>query len=268
MRNIARLALLGAALSVLPSAAGAQSLAPAGRDLLTHAAASYYTLAEHGFTGARCAVTPDWTVVIGKPRSDPASQAGFAIFDALRFALSMDAKGNVRLDKQDTGSGRSAGQAQGIRQMFDGFDQEIGGFFGTWTLFGLHPVIPPPTQAGVAVGPRANGYRITYKEGDADVVMDTDRAGVVTRLLVTAPAFVSTIDPTFDRTPEGLILTRYVADYLPASGPGKTHLTADISYQTVNALRFPAVIRIDSVYDGQPAKILQTLSACQVTRSR
>jgi len=265
MRDFVRL-LIAAAIAALPASAAAQA-ANANSALMTRLGANYYSLKRLGFGGARCRVTPDWTVVLGQPRSNPQFQTAFTLLDQLQFVLAIDSEAGIKLDKKDTGTGHTAQQTASIQQIFAGLDQELGGFFSTWSLFMIQPPTPAPSQADLVVAPQPGGYRLSYKDGHSEVRMETNRAGEISHLAVSAVRFISAIDPTFVHDPAGLVLTHYVADYLPASGPGKAHLVVDISYQTVGGLKTPDVIRISTIYDGTTANSAVTLSECQVTRS-
>lgn len=264
MRDFTRL-LIAAAVAALPASATAQA-SNANAALMRRLGADYYSLKRLGFGGARCRMTPDWTVVLRQPRSNPQFQNAFAMLDQLQFVLTIDSEGGIKLDKKDTGTGRTAQQAASIQQIFAGLDQELGGFFSTWSLFMIQPPTPAPSQADLTVAAQAGGYRLNYKDGDSVVRMETNRAGEISHLAISAPSFTSTVDPSFAHDPAGLVLSHYVGDYLPASGPGKTHLVVDISYQTVGGLKVPDVMRLSTVYDGTVADAAATFSQCQVTR--
>ncbi|THD80952.1 MAG: hypothetical protein E7812_05970 [Phenylobacterium sp.] len=267
MRGVGRLILcvvLAYPVLAYPGAAAAQP--DAKTRLLTQARAAYYSLNRQGFAGARCQATPDWAMVLGHPRSDPQFKSAFAILDALQFSISVNADGGATIDKKDSGAPRPAQTAASIQQLFAGLDQELTGLFSTWSLFAIKPATPDPTQA-VTLTPRPGGYHLSYKDGDAAVDMDTSAQGEISRVDVRSAGFVSNILPRFQHDPTGWILTSYVADYVPANnGPGKTHLTVDITYQTINGMKFPSTVAVDTIYDGASAKNRVAFSDCQLTR--
>jgi hypothetical protein len=259
LRVLAILALAAA----IPTAASA--LPPARAAMLTKAAASYYSLNRLGFTGLRCEVKLDWSVLMGQPRDKPELQSAFTLLDSLRFMATIDAKGDVKIDKKDTGTGRTPQQTASIQQIFDGLDMALTGLFQTWSVFAIKPPVPLPTQPGLAVADQPGGYRLTYKEGEERVVMDTNLSGEITHLDRFSTDAVSRLEPQFAHETGGLILNHFVGDSVPASGPGKTHLVVDLTYQTVGGLRVLSTVKFEGVYDGAPYKVALAFTGCLAT---
>lgn len=227
--------------------------------------AAYYSLPREGFGGVTCALTPDWETTIGKSRSDPNVANAFKIFDELKFTTRVDAQGGAVVDAVDTGAPRQGDVASGVQQIFQGEDLTVRGFFATWSLFMVNSPFPPAGTAAT-VTPQAGGYRIAYKEDEADVTLDLERNLTVTRVEVRAPAFRSVVEPVFRPSSKGLVLTRYVGDYVPSSGSGVTHLVVDVDYQTVSGMQIPSVVNVSSTLDGQPAKVRTLFSGCRVAK--
>ncbi|MDB5442023.1 MAG: hypothetical protein JWP73_399 [Phenylobacterium sp.] len=265
MRHVGHLAVLALCSALALPAAAAE---PDSRtSLLTRARASYYSLAREGFAGARCRVIPDWAPLLGPLASQPQGQRAIAILETLQVSVAINAMGQATVTTKDPEPTRDPAVAAGIKQVFSGMNQALPGFFDSWSAFMINPPVPGP-QTPMQITPLAGGRRLAYKDGAANVLMDIDPAGQVTRLNVTAAEFVSSMLPTFEHAPRGLTLSRYVADYEATGGDAasKVHLAVDIAYQTVNGLRIPGVLKLTGVYGGQAFNMKLTFADCQADR--
>jgi hypothetical protein len=258
-----RLLIAVTGLLVLPQVAAAQPVDKAR--LLTQSRAVYYSLASHGFAGAKCRIVPDWTVALGKPRSDPGLKTAFELLDKLQFTIAVDANGATKVERVDSTVAPNPQSETGFQQILGGLREAMEGFFTTWRLFMIDRPLPEPGQE-VAITEQAAGYHLAYKDGGADVGTDMGRTGVVSRIAVRSPTFASVIDPTFTRDASGLVLAGYVADYTPNSGSGKTHLDITLTYQTDRGMKIPSTMMMDSILDGAPTKMRLDFTECQISR--
>jgi len=266
LRSIQAVAL-AVVIAIAPLAAQAQPPSPGDAALLGKFRQRYYNLPRAGFVSATCKVVPDWSVMLGMPRTDPKGAAAYAILDQLHFTATIDAHGGVKTDKQNGATGLNAQQQAGIQQIFAGMDQTLTGFVQTWQLFVISAPTPSPSQPGVKLTPTAGGYRITYREAPAtDVSVDTDREGKVSHLAVKSEEFNSTIDAQFEPTPEGLLLNHYVGHYVASEPGANTDLVVDIAYQTVGGVRLPSQLGVQGKNGASPFKATFAFTGCQVTR--
>ncbi|MBC6982169.1 hypothetical protein [Caulobacter sp. 17J80-11] len=227
--------------------------------------AAQYSLQRQGFGGVTCTLTPDWETTLGQSRSDPGMTGAFEIFDQLKFTTWVDAEGAAAVDGVDAGAPRQGDAAAGIEQIFQGADDAVRGVFFTWSMFMVNSPFPP-SGAAATVTPQAGGYRVAYKEGDADVTVHLERNLTISRVEVRAPAYRATIEPVFRPSSKGLVLTRYVADYVPTAGPGVTHLTVGVDYQSVSGMQIPSMIDVSSTLDGEPSKLRAFFSGCRMAK--
>jgi hypothetical protein len=258
-----RLLAAAAGLLLLPRVAAAQPVDKAR--LLTQSRAAYYSLNQAGFAGAKCRIVPDWTVALGKPRSDPSMQTAFGLLEKLQFTIAVDASGATTVERIDSTVAPNPQAEAGFQQILGGLRQAMDGFFTTWRLFMIDRPLPEPSQ-DVAITEQSGGYHLAYKDGDVDVATDMARTGVVSRISVRSATFASVIDPTFMRGASGLVLAGYVADYTPNAGPGKTHLDITLAYQTDRGMKIPSTMMMDSVLDGAPTKMRIDFTDCQISR--
>ena len=107
-----------------------------------------------------------------------------------------------------------------------------------------------------------------YKEGTADVVTVMDKDFVINSLTVTAPTFTSTIQPKFNKTPKGLLLTAYNATYGSGKPEETTLLNVQIGYQEVNGLQMIQRMDLLGSYGGTPFAVQVAMSGYQVTKKK
>ena len=108
-------------------------------------------------------------------------------------------------------------------------------------------------------------YRISYKDGPADVVTTMGKNMIITEVKVNSKDFISSVRPRLTRTAKGFVLSGYTADYKPTSGPGAVKLELKIVNEPVNGLQLPTNLVLDSVLDGAPTHMELAFSDHQVT---
>lgn len=235
------------------------------KEVIRQARAAYYSLRGLGLAEFRASMTPNWEVVLkDQMRSDPQSaQAGLKLLNGLHFTVSMDSAGVVKVDHSTDGPPPNEQVASGFNQIYSGMDQAISGFFQSWSPFML--TSPFPAVEGVyELEDHGGEYRLSYKDGTADVVTLMNKDLVITELRVSSPEFVSSFRPQFSRSPKGLVLTGYSADYQPTSGKGVVKLIVQLEYQEVSGLQLPRKLNLDSRYDGEPTQMELVFADYQV----
>jgi hypothetical protein len=252
-----------AALSSLLSA----QATPDQRGLLRQARQSYYGLRNEGLAAFQCNIKPDWKALLADQRKqDPAAaDQAIATLSQLLFTVSLSADGKVKVTHSDL-SGQSQQMMTALAQIYGGMEQMTSGFFDTWTMFVLSPPFPGLASEYrlEAVGPQ---YRLSYREEPAaDVVTTMDRDFAISDLRVTTPEFLSTIQPSFTKTPKGLLLSGYEAHYQSEKAEETTNLKVRIGYQEVERVQMLYKLDLSGTYGGTPFAVLLTFSDCQVTK--
>jgi hypothetical protein len=158
---------------------------------------------------------------------------------------------------------QSAKQREGFDQIYSGMDQAVSGFFSTWSMFMLNTPFPS-AETEYELEDLGKQYRLTYKDGSADVVTLMSKDLIITEVKVTSAEFTSSVRPQFTRTAKGLVLSGYTADYQPTSGPGVVKLDVKMEHQPVSGLQLPVSLIADSVLDGAPTHIELAFSDRQV----
>ena len=254
----------------LPYAGGAdqadKNKADKGRkELIQRARGSYYSLRGLGLVSYESSITPNWKVTLkDQIKAEPSSaEASLKLLNGLHFAMTLDADGNVKVTHKTDVVPPNQQVADGFNQIYGGMEQAVSGLFTTWSVFMLTSPFPE-VESDYKLEETADEYRLSYKDGEADVTTLMTKELVITEIAVRTSAFSSSIKPTLIKTKQGFVLTGYEGNYEPKSGPGTTHINAQFDYQDVNGLQLPQKVNLDAVYDGTPNQMELTFADYQV----
>jgi hypothetical protein len=225
----------------------------------------YYSLRAHGLDEFQATVKPNWEQVLkDQSVSDPEqAQAALKLLNGLHFTMLLDKDGKVTVNHRADTEAPNEQVRQGFDQIYSGIDQAVSGFFATWSLFMLTSPFPA-IDSDYKVEDLGSQYRLSYKEGPSDIVTLMNKDLAITEIKVNSPQFISIVKPQVVKTDVGFMLTGYVGEYTPTSGPGVVHLDVKIRHEAVNGLQLPATLIADSVYDGTPTHMELTFSEHQV----
>jgi hypothetical protein len=236
--------------------------------LLGQARQSYYNLRDRGLASFQCSTTPNWEVLLhDELKSNPdGASAAIKTLSQIRFTTSLAADNSVKLTHNDL-PGQSQHMMDALRQIYGGMEQMTSGFFDTWKLFMLSPPFPE-VGSQYHLEPLGSQYRLTYKDGPADVVTTMSRDFAITNLQVTTPDFNSSIQPTFTRTSQGWRLNGYEASYQSQKPEEATHLKVLMDYQDIEGLAILKNLYLSGSYGGSPFAVELAFSGCQVTKKQ
>src|SRR5437868_4750330 len=237
------------------------------KEIIQHARDSYYNLREHGLVEYQAVIKPNWELVLADQlKSDPeGAQRGLKLLNGLHFSMSVDSRNKLKVDHQTDNPPPNEQVAAGFNQIYSGLDQAVGGFFDTWSLFMLGSPFPG-VESEYQVQDLGNQYRLSYKEGDADIVTTMTKSLVILEMQVTSSTFKSSIRPQLMATATGFVLSGYQGDYTPTSGPGVVHLNINIRSQEVEGLQLPQTLVVDASVDGSPTNMELKFSDYQVKK--
>jgi len=235
------------------------------KQVVQRARDSYYSLRRLGLVSYESSITPNWKVTLkDQIKADPpGADASLKLLDGLHFAMSLDPSGNVKVTHHTDVVPPSRQVADGFDQIYGGMEQAVSGLFATWSVFMLTSPFPE-VESDYKLEETAGEYRLSYKDGEADVTTRMTKELVITEITVQTSAFSSSIKPTLIKTQQGLVLSSYEGNYEPKSGPGTTHINAQFDYQDVNGLQLPHKVNLDAVYDGTPNQMELTFADYQV----
>ncbi|HXO37935.1 MAG TPA: hypothetical protein VN872_04830 [Candidatus Acidoferrum sp.] len=249
----------------LVAAAQSQTSAPDRKKVLEEGRHAYYSLRGAGLDEFRATIKPNWALVLkDQIKSDPAAaQAGLKLLNGLHFSMLLDRSDKVTVTHHADIAPSNEQQRQGFDQIYSGMDQAISGFFTTWSVFMLNSPFPT-ADSDYKLEDLGTQYRLSYKDGSADVVTMMGKNLIITEIKVNSPEFISSVRPQFVHTAKGFVLTGYDADYKPTSGPGVVKLTLKMDHAPVSGLQMPTSLVMDSVMDGAPTHMELAFSEHEV----
>ena len=241
--------------------------APSKQLLLTQAIQSYYNLRTQGLTTFQCTLSPDWESVLKEERKqDPAAaDAAIKVLNQLHFTGTLGEDGKMTVAHNDL-PGQNKQMMDALQQIYSGMEQLTTGFFETWSLFMLNHPFPDPAGDYNLESIPNDKYRVSYKEGDADVVTTMGHDFAITELKVTTADFTSSIFPQFTKTPNGFVLSSYDSNYQTKNPAEATKLKVLVDYKEVEGLSLVQKLNVSGTYGANPFGIAVTFSACQLTK--
>ncbi|MGB9464679.1 MAG: hypothetical protein WBR10_06170 [Candidatus Acidiferrum sp.] len=253
---------------VLSFALASSSIAqePNKTEFLKKARQTYYSLKSEGLAEFQCSMTPNWEFLLQDQRkADPTSiDAAIQKLQALHFGLTLGLDGNAKVTHNELPA-ENEQVASGLKQVYSGMEQMASGFFQTWSAYMISPALPDP-GVDFQLELVGSGYRVTYKDGTADVVTTLGQDFVMTDQRIKTSEFDTTIKPQFKKGPKGFILAGYQASYRGATAAEATELNVAIDYQEVNGLQFPQEILLSGSYGATPFKAKVAFTGCQATK--
>jgi hypothetical protein len=234
--------------------------------VLGQARGAYYNLRSQGMAGFQCDVSPNWELLLKDLRQQNPEGATNAIktLNQLHFTTSLSADDSVKVTHNDL-AGQSPEMMSALKQIYGGMEQMASGFFDTWKLFMLAAPFPEVSSQYRLESVGAQ-YKLSYKEGTADIVTTMGHDFAISNMTVVTPDFNSAIQPIFTRTPKGLRLASYEATYQSQKPEEATHLKVAVDYQDVDGLSLLQKLTLSGTYGGSPFAIELGFSGCQVTR--
>lgn len=234
--------------------------------LMRQARGAYYNLRNEGMVSFQCTIVPNWDLLLAdeKKQNPDAAAAALAKLNQLHFVVSMAPDGSVKITHNDL-PGESDKMKAALAQIYSGMEQMTTGFFDTWKLFVLDPPFPE-VGSDYQIEDKGTRYRLTYKEGAADVVTMMDKQFAVQDLSVTTASFDSTIRPSFADSGKGFLLNGYDATYNSGDAAEATQLKVGIGYQDVDGLQMLQKLDLSGTYGGSAFTVQLTYSDCQVTK--
>jgi hypothetical protein len=263
VRLCASLLIIGCVL--VPISVQAQDLGNK-QALLGQARGAYYNLRSQGMASFQCDVKPNWELLLKDLHQQNPEGATNAIntLNQLHFTTSLATDDSVKVTHNDL-AGQSPEMMSALKQIYGGMEQMASGFFDTWKLFMLAAPFPEVSSQYRLESVGAQ-YKLSYKEGTADIVTTMGHDFAISNMTVITPEFNSAIQPTFTRTPKGLRLASYEATYQSQKPEEATHLKVSVDYQDVEGLSMLQKLSLSGSYGGSPFAIELAFTGCQVTR--
>lgn len=261
--NCASSATLMACLLLLSISASARA---EDGDTLTKARSIYYAAKERGLKGFQCAAIPNWAVVLGDLMASNPAQAKSAIAKLEQLKFIVKAGPDIATEvTHNTLKAENEKQANGLKQVYSGMEQELSGFFQTYSAFMFTRPIPEP---GVPfdLKPQGDAWLLSFKEGETSVSEKLDKDYVIEDMTVKGTDFQGTIKPSFKKTGGLLLLTSYQATYDNGNAGQKTDLHVDVEHQVLGDFVVPQKLGLNGSYGTGKFASEVTFAECQLVK--
>ncbi len=225
--------------------------------LADRAQKAYYNLFSRGFNGFTATIEPNWEVILGKA----ATTQNLKVFRALRFTLSVDARGTVAVTYQTANPDKVRLEPY-AKQIHANVEGLVTGFFSTWSTFVVTSPFPI-RDAQTRIEDGTNEHRLLFKTRSADAILTLTNDLLISELKLTGPSGKRTIKPAFQKTTEGLLLSSFSSTFEPVNeGLLSTTLDVQIEYQQVTGMRLPHKVRIKGMHGSEPIEAELAFTQC------
>jgi hypothetical protein len=268
-QGLARLGAVVFGIALLAAAMQAQTIdkqAPtaADKEIVKEARQSYYSLKDQGLAAFQCTMVPHWRLLLTEQNLDATKvDRAVVLWNNIHFSVSLEAGGEAKVTHNEV-SAENAERAKGLSQIYSGMEQMTTGFLQTWSVFTMTPALPE-VDGEYQLDKTAPEYRLSYKDGTADIVTLLNRDFAMSSLKTTTSEFDSTITPQFKKTGKGLLMIGYHATYKDKSAADTTELQTVIDYQAVDQLQLPQKLDLKGTYGGSPFHVEVAFSGCHAT---
>lgn len=236
------------------------------REIIRQARLSYYNLPNEGFAGFQVTVVPDWALMLKQELGTDISpdHPALKILNGIHFWFAWDQKGSAKLSHQVDSATADLKSAEGMNQTISGIEEMLSGFSQTMGPF-LFTSPFPEIEGAYDLDESNDQYRISYKDGQFDIVTTMGKDFAILEMQVKGPQFTGSIKPQLKRTAKGFLVSEYQGDYQPASGDAY-HLSVQIDYKEAEGFQLPAELRVDVGVKGAAHKVNLKFQDFQITK--
>jgi hypothetical protein len=153
------------------------------------------------------------------------------------------------------------GKEESVKQMRDGLQTMMGGFFQSWNAFMNGSMVPFPDKS-VEVTTTGDGIHLHGSSNTSAFDEDFDKNMLLTRVVVDTPEMKVVALPTYLRTDDGLVVSSVASKVnQPPSAP-PMEVTFRLEYVAVDSFQIPSHI----VYDVKNVGAIEVgFNGCQVS---
>jgi hypothetical protein len=242
-----------------PAAAAPPNTAPnPDSEWLAKTGKIYYSSARAGLTGFDCAVHPDWRALFAsanKGAEVPDDDARLAQLKAVKVTIHARMKGGSTIDwVEETNADKPLDQSSTdlLNGMHQSVQQTLEGFLQFWTPF-MEGSVVPATPQGIEITHTATSHKIHAKQGETELTEIFNADLVLEQFNVVLSGTSIKFEPSYKPTPQGLLVSAFVAHILVAGAAGgqEQEMRVGIDYQEVNGLTIPSELNMDVVGTGK-----------------
>jgi hypothetical protein len=221
--------------------------------------AALYNLPSHKVDSFSSKISPDWRVIAPAVTADPEAMK---LLNGIHFKVLHDIQGQTKLEHFEDVPMSTQQQKDALDGIVSGMKQVVDGFYTTWdAMMVFRPVV---TDGSAAVTADGSGYLIKWKQGTSDIAVKVGNDMAITELMVTAPEYVSIIQPKFIGSSRGMILSAYKGTYTSKNAAENTNLDVVIDYHEVDGIKLVKRLQMNGTYGGSPIKTALEFSDEQV----
>jgi hypothetical protein len=203
---------------------------------------TYYSLKSNGFTEFRCQVLPDWEAIykdfkmdaIGRDQLIPAVKQ-------THFSVAVGPTGAVSVSHQSDLAPPGEELASRLRATIGGMDQQLTGFFETWSQFMVNSPLSG-SASDYQMEESGKGYRFTADDKDTHAAISMSQDLVIDTVEAKTPEFEGTVHPHFIPHAGGLVLAKYEAN--SGKGSNLQAMSFEIEYQDIEGLPLPRLLTV------------------------
>jgi hypothetical protein len=232
------------------------------RDRLTAAHALYYTPTASGLKSFRCDANIDWKSMLTRFSGTEVSDdnAALKFLQTVHLSVADDLKGNGALEWNSPSDGPADKQAA-IKQIREGLQTSVSGFFQSWNAYMNGGMVPVPDST-VIITKSGTGVHLGSTSNDSKFDEDFDKNMLLTQVLVVTANIKVLATPTYSSTPDGLIVSGVKSEVSQPPAAPPIEAIFRIDYARVDAFQIPSRI----VFDIKNTGVIEIgFSACQVS---
>jgi len=234
------------------------------RDVINRARDSYYNLKRLGLLEFRANIRPSWELML---KGQSTSPEAMKLLNGLHFSILFGESGDVVVNHQADFPPQNEVIAKGYRDIFEGVDNAVYGFFETWNLFMFGSPFPEPDSA-YELQDLGAGYLLKYGEPKNKVATTFGKDLYIKEIQVSGESFSGAIKPEFKKTEHGQVIIAYKGSYVAAAGNRNSDLQVTIQYDEVNGLEMPLKVNVEGTYNGGPVNMEIIFSDYKISKTK
>jgi hypothetical protein len=247
-------------LQLLPMSTSTIQFSTTARDRLSAARAQYYTPTAKGLKSFQCEAAIDWKALLTRfgGVEIPDDNPFLKYLQTVHLSVADQLRGNGSMEWSET-TVPPEGKEQAVKQLRDGLQTMMGGFFQSWNAYMNGTMVPFPDQS---IEVTTTGEGIHLHANNAAFDEDFDKNMLLTQAVVDTPELKVVALPTYVRTDDGLVVSSVAAQVnQPRSAP-PMEVTFRVEYAAVDSFQIPSRV----VYDVKNVGVFEFgFNTCQVS---
>jgi hypothetical protein len=234
----------------------------AARNRMFAAHAQYYTPTASGLKSFQCDATIDWKAMLGRfSGTEISDENPYLIYlQTVHLSVADELKGKGSMEWTSAGA-PPAGKEEGAKQIRDGLQTMVAGFFQTWNQYMNGSMVPLP-DSSVTVTTVGEGVHLSGTTNDTKIDEDFDKNMLLTQVLVVSPATRVLAMPSYVSTADGLLVTSVTSQVNQPPTAPQTQVVFRVEYAKVDSFQIPSQV----VFEIKNVGVFEfNFNACQVS---